>query len=74
VLFCAIIRTAYFVTTVTDLFRGIWGFGSERSGCDSNPFFRIGLKIRKSLSLKTGIRNNTKNCQLSIVRVDRENV
>jgi hypothetical protein len=35
----------------------IWGFGSERSGSDSNHFFRMGLKIRKSQFLKSGIRN-----------------
>jgi hypothetical protein len=58
-LFCSFIRLASILTTVTDLFCGIWGFGSERSGSDSNPFFRIGLKIRKSRSLKSGIRNNT---------------
>jgi hypothetical protein len=30
VLFSAFIRSAYFVTSFTDLFCGIWGFGSER--------------------------------------------
>jgi hypothetical protein len=59
VLFGAFIRSVYFVTTVADLFCGIWGFGSERSESDSNSFFIIGLKIRKSRSPKTGIRNNT---------------
>jgi hypothetical protein len=58
VLFGAFIRSARIVTTVTDLFVE---FG------DSDPkdpdwiqiLFRIGLKIRKSRFLKSGIRNNT---------------
>jgi hypothetical protein len=61
VLFCAFICLAWIEATITDIFCGILGFRSERSGSDSNPFFRKGWKIRKSRSLKSGIRNNTKS-------------
>jgi hypothetical protein len=39
----------------------LWNFGIriQKIRIGFKSFFRIGLKIRKSRSLKTGIRNNT---------------